>query len=334
MAIDLLELKNMVMRHQAVVRIVITDIKGSTPRGVGTSMLVWATGESGTIGGGALEYQAIKTAREALTKKTGWTASHPLGPDLGQCCGGFVKLAGEYFEDKNLPTGEEGYFLRVLPENGANSLPIDIPLVLRRQLSALRREGRPIEPLLAENWFLEPLAKAKTDLWIWGAGHVGRALVDIFSKLPDLDITWIDTAADRFPEDVGDHIHILYAEHPQNFVRHAPQKADHLVLTYSHALDLDLCHALLNHSFGSAGLIGSKTKWGRFKKRLKSLGHTAAKIDNITCPIGRREFGKHPQQIAISVASEFLTRDTVSHKKETRLLTTSGAHGENLKAKV
>jgi len=308
MAIDLLELKNMVMRHQAVVRIVITDIKGSTPRGVGTSMLVWATGESGTIGGGALEYQAIKTAREALMKKTGWTASHPLGPDLGQCCGGFVKLAGEYFEDKNLPTGEEGYFLRALPDNGAKALANDIPIALCRHLSAARREGTAIEPCLAKNWFLEPLVQAKTDLWIWGAGHVGRALIDIFSKTPDVDITWIDTAADRFPEVVSDQIQIHYSECPQTFVIHAPRKAYHIVLTYSHALYLALCDALLRHHFGYAGLIGSKTKWTRFKKRLMMAGHDENNVKRITCPIGQPELGKHPWQIAIGVAAEFLSR--------------------------
>ena len=72
----------------------------------------------------------------------------------------------------------------------------------------------------------------------------------------------------------------------------------------------------LSHKFSSAGLIGSKTKWVRFRKRLKSLGHNESMINLITCPIGRPEFGKHPHQIAIGVASEFLMSD-VAFKKET-----------------
>ena len=330
MAIDLLELRKQVTKYGSVVRIVITDIKGSTPRGVGTSMLVSATAERGTIGGGALEYQAIKTARDALKLKTGWTASHPLGPDLGQCCGGFVKLAGEYFDATNLPSDKEGYYLRALPTQGVQTGTDNIPLSLHRRLSALRREGTVSEPTLVENWFLEPLAGIKTDLWIWGAGHVGRALVDVFSKLPDLSLTWIDTTADRFPEDSHETVQILYSCQPEKFVKYAPKDAHHLVLTYSHALDLKLCNALLTHRFGSAGLIGSKTKWARFRKRLESIGHHEVLINSITCPIGRPEFGKHPYQIAISVASEFLLSDAVSKKETNSFLNVSGDRCENL----
>ena len=325
MAIDLLELQKKVMQYGAVIRIVITDIKGSTPRGVGTSMLVWATEESGTIGGGALEYQAIKTARDALKSKTGWTASHPLGPDLGQCCGGFVKISGEYFDANNLPSGKQGYYLRAMPPKGFQNQEDEIPLSLQRRLSALRREGTVLEPIWGENWFLEPLVSIKKNLWIWGAGHVGRALVDVVSKLPDLNVTWVDTAADRFPEDPSESVQILYSDQPQKFVKHAPQDAHHLVLTYSHALDLDLCNTLLSHRFSSAGLIGSKTKWVRFRKRLKSLGHNESMINLITCPIGRPEFGKHPHQIAIGVASEFLMSDVAFKKETNSFLNVSGS---------
>ena len=325
MAIDLFELQKQVIQYGAVVRIVITDIKGSTPRGVGTSMLVWATEASGTIGGGALEYQAIKTARDALKSKTGWTASHSLGPGLGQCCGGLVKLSGEYFDAENLPSVKDGYYLRAMPTKGLQTCEDEIPLSLKRRLLALRRKGPLSEPILFENWFLEPLASTKKDLWIWGAGHVGRAVVDVVSKLPDLNVTWVDTAADRFPEDPNETVQILYSDQPQKFVKHASQDAHHLVLTYSHALDLDLCNALLSHKFSSAGLIGSKTKWARFRKRLKSLGHHETLINLITCPIGRPEFGKHPNQIAIGVASEFMMSNVPSKKETKSVLNLAGS---------
>jgi xanthine dehydrogenase accessory factor len=89
-------------------------------------------------------------------------------------------------------------------------------------------------------------------------------------------------------------------------VRYAPKKADHLILTYSHEIDLDLCHRLLGHGFRSAGLIGSRTKWARFRKRLAALGHAPAAIERITCPIGTPALGKHPQAIAIGVAAAML----------------------------
>ena len=96
------------------------------------------------------------------------------------------------------------------------------------------------------------------------------------------------------------------ASSPGDLVAQAPRDADHLILTYSHALDLDLCHRLLSHGFNTCGLIGSATKWARFRSRLAALGHTPAQIARIQCPIGDPAFGKHPQAIAISVAAAFL----------------------------
>jgi xanthine dehydrogenase accessory factor len=87
---------------------------------------------------------------------------------------------------------------------------------------------------------------------------------------------------------------------------------EHLVLTFSHALDLELCHRLLNRGFRSCGLIGSATKWGRFRSRLRALGHEAAEIGQIRCPIGDPSLGKHPQAIAVGVVAEMLRVSTVA----------------------
>jgi xanthine dehydrogenase accessory factor len=99
---------------------------------------------------------------------------------------------------------------------------------------------------------------------------------------------------------------VLPAAEPAALVRYAPRHADHLVLTRSHELDLQLCHALLLHGFASLGLIGSQTKVARFRSRLSSLGHTAAHISRIACPIGDPALGKHPQAIAVGVAAALI----------------------------
>ena len=98
----------------------------------------------------------------------------------------------------------------------------------------------------------------------------------------------------------------LVAADPPRAVPHAPADAHHLVLTYSHEIDLALCHALLSHGFASAGLIGSTTKWARFRKRLEQLGHSDASILRIACPIGDPTLGKAPQAIAIGVTALLL----------------------------
>ena len=230
------------------IRITVTRTAGSAPREAGAQMLVWADRTEGTIGGGALEWEAMAEARRMLQAgRRRHSASIPLGPAMGQCCGGSVSLLWEEAE--------------VITSSPA----------------------RP--------------------LWIYGAGHVGRALVNVMAPLPDFDITWVDTRADRFPQT---DVTTLVAADPALVVKHAPADADHLIFTYSHAIDLGLCNAILNHRFHSAGLIGSATKWARFRSRLAAMGHSNADISRIACPIGDPSLGKHPAEIAIGVASAII----------------------------
>ncbi len=270
---------------------VIAEVKGSAPREVGAAMLVWQGGQSGTIGGGTLEFEAANAAfdRHGATR-------HALGPELGQCCGGAVTLWTEQFDAGSLPTAEH-VFARG---------PGEMPLAARRTLDKARAQGQSPEPQLAQGWMIEPVAPRQTPLWIWGAGHVGRALVDTLAPLPDFDITWLDVAPERFPEPSPQNVKTLPAAQLASAMTLAPQNARHLILTYSHELDLALCHAALRHGFNWAGVIGSKTKWARFRKRLQGLGHSDAEISGICCPIGQRSLGKHPNAIAIGVAAQLL----------------------------
>jgi xanthine dehydrogenase accessory factor len=160
------------------------------------------------------------------------------------------------------------------------------------------------------------VAQTKRHLWIWGAGHVGRALVSVLVGLPNFDITWVDVAPDRFPDISADALRLLAVPSPAVAVQLAPKTAEHLILTYSHALDLELCHQLLGHGFSHCGLIGSQTKWARFKSRLLQLGHARASIHQITCPIGDPSLGKHPQQIAIGVAASMINTKRATQKQE------------------
>jgi xanthine dehydrogenase accessory factor len=88
---------------------------------------------------------------------------------------------------------------------------------------------------------------------------------------------------------------------------HAPEAARHVILTYSHDIDLALCDAALRRGFAGCGVIGSDTKWARFRRRLAALGHAEEAIARIDCPIGDRTLGKHPQAIAVGVAAGLLS---------------------------
>lgn len=233
------------------VRVTVIAAKGSVPREVGAAMLVRPDGIEGTIGGGALEWQAMAEARAILRKDTGPVERPvPLGPGLGQCCGGAVTLRFER----------------------ADGLP--------------EASGAPV--------------------WIWGAGHVGRALAAVLGPLPGVAVTLIDDAPGRFPDALGEGVTRLVAADPVRAMAHAPDDAHHFVMTYSHDIDLALCDAGLRRGFASLGLIGSATKWARFRSRLSATGHPDAEISRIDCPIGDPELGKHPQAIAVGVAARLL----------------------------
>ncbi len=293
-------LHDAVVRHGVVARVVIAGFEGSAPRETGAAMLVWAGGQSGTIGGGALEWQAIAQAKGMLA---GGVSLHlarvPLGPSLGQCCGGAVTLLTEVYDRGAVAALPDHVIARSVDGR-------EMPLAVKRLLANARGTGALPPAQLLQGWMVEPVARARRHLWIWGAGHVGRALVAVLAPLPDVAITWVDVAMERFPDEVPAGVRALPVPNPADAVALAPRDADHLILTYSHALDLDLCHRLLLHGFGSAGLIGSATKWARFRSRLAALGHDGQTIARIQCPIGEPALGKHPQQIAIGVAVAFL----------------------------
>ena len=100
MGFDREALREAVKTHGQVTRVVIAAIKGSSPREVGAAMLVWPGGQSGTIGGGTLEFQAAEAARSQSAPAR--LTHHALGPELGQCCGGAVSLFSEVFDQKAL----------------------------------------------------------------------------------------------------------------------------------------------------------------------------------------------------------------------------------------
>lgn len=298
---DLAALHSTVTAHGPTARVVIAAHDGSSPREVGASMLVWATGQSGTIGGGALEHEATTRARAHLDATRPLLTREALGPRLGQCCGGAVTLLTEVFTADTLPQAEAGVIAR----------PIDgrpMPLAVKRLLARARGEGVLPRPALLQGWMVEPAARPDRHLWIWGAGHVGRALTAVIAPLPGVAITWVDIAADRFPETVPGTVTVRIEADPAQAVTTAPQDAEHLIVTFSHALDLELCHRLLTHGFATCGLIGSATKWARFRSRLAALGHAPGTIARIDSPIGDPALGKHPQAIALGVATDFLRR--------------------------
>lgn len=303
---DHIALTNAIVAHGPVVRVVITDYAGSSPRETGAAMLIWADGQSGTIGGGALEFKAAEAARAMLNSapNTRSVKTYPLGPALGQCCGGSVTVLSEQFAG-TMGHDTDAFIARPLASGVAPTSELSaLPLSARRAAQAIR-DGRGTALTVTDGWIIEAVRAPDTPLFLYGAGHVGRAIAHVFHGLP-FTVTMVDDAAARFPDPVPAHITPLLAANPADAVALAPDYAVHLVLTYSHALDLEICHRVLGRPFRHLGLIGSATKSARFRSRLAALGHTPAQIARLKCPIGDRSLGKEPAVIALGVTTEML----------------------------
>ncbi|MBL4806902.1 MAG: xanthine dehydrogenase accessory protein XdhC [Rhodobacteraceae bacterium] len=310
---NLAELTEQVAEHGAVVRVLITGFQGSTPRETGASMTVWATGQSGTIGGGALEWEAARQARKLLDKSGDWqrgVLKMPLGPALGQCCGGTVSLLMERFSAREITEISAVAPTFTRPKADGIS-PAPAPLQAARLLRIKRSGAGDSNVDNGNGWISEAICQPLTPLWLYGAGHVGREIVRVLTGLP-FSITWIDTSRARFPAEISDDVDWLTSQNPAALVSVAPKDALHFVLTYSHAHDLEICHQVLSRDFGHLGLIGSASKKARFLKRLRELGHSDTVLARLECPIGDRSLGKTPQAIAIGLAYSLMQSNIVS----------------------
>ena len=155
MSFDFEDLSDAVCRYGSVARVVVADVRGSAPREIGAAMLVWQDGQSGTIGGGALEYEAVDRARAVLGGGKPRLDQCPLGPSLGQCCGGSVTLLTERWDTKTLGDLGEGPVARAASGSGS------MPLTVSRVLKTARGEGIEIQPQLLAGWMIEPLTQRK-----------------------------------------------------------------------------------------------------------------------------------------------------------------------------
>ena len=252
----------------ALVLVQVDHTQGSVPREAGAWMAVTPQHVINTIGGGHLEFQAIEEARVLLRQPVAepMVLRYPLGPSLGQCCGGVVHLRYEYCE------------------------PL-APALAAERVQRLQAKHRPVA--------------------LFGGGHVGRALIQVLAPLP-FAITWIDSRDEIFPSPLPGNVQAEHSDPVQSAVDDLAPGSQVLIMSFSHAEDLEVVAACLrrqrlHNDLPYVGLIGSATKWATFRHRLESRGFSAEELDRITCPIGVPGIeGKEPEVIAVAVAAQLL----------------------------
>jgi xanthine dehydrogenase accessory factor len=278
----------------------VVAVSGSAPRDAGAYMVLRSDGGFwGTVGGGELEWRLMAEARDMISagqsvaRRRDW----PLGPDLGQCCGGRVATVVEVFTRQDL-VSLRGLAAREVVET----------FTLQARIGPDGRVHRePATDVVPAGGWLESFGDSSSALFLFGAGHVGRALVLALAPLP-LRVVWIDPRREAFPSHMPANVSAIHSPDPPSELAADLVGADVMVMTHSHPLDLAIVEAALRRpDLGHVGLIGSATKRARFMTRLRaaSLGEAAAQ--RLVCPIGVPGIaGKEPAVIAASVAAQLL----------------------------
>ncbi len=288
--------RDRIARDGGVVRASLVGVRGSAPREAGAMMLITESDIWQTIGGGSLEFEVMATARAMLAAPAGsWqrqVVSAALGPDMGQCCGGHVKVLLERFGAAEAATlaALDGCRRLAHPLAGT-AAPIDA--------------GDAAIGLSSDrSVFVAPVMPPGRPLFLYGAGHIGRALAPHLLAL-QLDLHWVDIEEGRFPATMPDGATRVVASDPSVIAMHAPAEALHIVITHNHALDEAICHRILaGPGFARLGLIGSATKAARFRSRLAKAGIAPDLLDRLVCPVGLPAItGKHPARVALSIAA-------------------------------
>jgi len=289
--------------------VTVASVRGSAPREAGARMVVGPEGGfRGTVGGGELEWRAIGAAREALARDApaATLSRFALGPDLGQCCGGSVRVLNEVFGPDRLDA------VRTLTAREAAG-PFGTrgrlgPLTVERVVDdSVAPDGPAVE--IEGDLVVERFRDPRHPVWLFGAGHVGRALMLALAPLP-FELTWIDERDGIFPAALPANVRAVHSPDPAAELARAPAAAAIVVMTHNHPLDLAIVHAALaDGRFGYVGLIGSASKRARFTSRLRKGGVPEARIADLVCPVGMPTIrSKHPAAIATGIAAQLLER--------------------------
>ena len=262
MTLRLPELKAFLLGNPQAIACELTSVRGSSPREQGTFMVVGPEAIFGTIGGGALEYMVIEHARRLLaTRRAAEAMDVPLGPEIGQCCGGRVAVSLRFAEQE-----------------------------VRDELASR---------VAAEDARLP-------HVYVFGAGHVGRALAQMLALLP-VQLQVIDTRLEELamlPAGIPSRAVAM----PEAVVRAAPPGSAFVILTHDHALDFLIAQEALRRTDSPyVGMVGSATKRARFSSWFRDEGGDPSALERLVLPIGAQGLGdKRPSVIAALAAAEIM----------------------------
>jgi len=257
------------LSKEPAVLVTVEAVSGSAPREQGAWMAVFAEGQLGTVGGGHLEWVCLTQARERLARASG-SLPEPGWRHRAALGPSLGQCCGGVME------------LAFEPVHAGD---------IKRLQNALAPERHPLA--------------------LFGGGHVGQAIVRAAQPLP-FELTWIDSRDEIFPADLQAVVHCEHSDPVHRAVDALAVGSRVLIMSFSHAEDLDIVARCLQRrrqrqDLPFVGLIGSRTKWSVFRRRLRERGFSDEELDQVICPIGLPGIrGKQPAVIAASVVAQLL----------------------------
>ena len=323
-------LRAALVRGERAVLCTIVASSGSSPRGEGAKMAVFADGTAlGTIGGGAVERKSQEYARELL-RSGGGTLVHAfrLSPnevqDIGMICGGNVTVAFQVLDAAALPvldavlealtrSDRDVWLITPVQEGLSWSLGLWDAVHGLRFADALSMEE--LRPLLlsrgvlrkeAPAFYVEPLVQAGV-VYLFGGGHVGKALCPVLTQVGFRVVLYDDRPQAALPEQFPQAVRIVLGDYRHIFDHITITDRDYVVImTPGHQSDFELLAQVLTTPAAYVGCIGSKHKVAATREKLAALGFSEADMDRVHSPIGLPIGGETPEEIAISIAAEMI----------------------------
>lgn len=322
-------LQRLLDNNKKVVMVMVAAVQGSTPRDAGARMLVTETGFSQTIGGGHLEYKAIQIARNMLTDGSSNRLQYfSLGAGLGQCCGGRVALYFELITSTSSWLKDFGQLIlqqqnfvqvialskqakhvsmlvtanKVIPDNCKHK---EISILARNWLA--NGDHTDINCIRGQQYIFDPLISETFNLYLFGAGHVGQALVKQLEDQP-CRVYWVDSRENQFPQQIPSNVKTIHTDTGEAIIDEAAAGSYFLVMTHDHGEDQRLAEQILKKkNYQYFGLIGSLTKRRKFEQRLKRRGFQKQQLSSMTCPVGIDGIkSKRPAAIALAITAEII----------------------------
>lgn len=311
-------LQNAIKSDHKAVLVTVVNVAGSAPREAGASLVVTNTKTTGTIGGGNLELRCIAQARELLAAKPVRNCKQiALGPSLGQCCGGRVEILFD------VVTPDTDWFIELTASHNTNDnlwlcrsvnsadAVVATESKLKQRLPADTvdsKDGLHASFLVTHGdyrWCYQSLRVNRPQVMVYGAGHVGQAVVTQLSLL-DCLVTLLDSREEWLYLQPDLKISRVLTDTPDEDAVNTPDEVAHVIMTHSHSVDFDICHALLKKGkFSWLGLIGSETKRQTFINRLQPRGVSELEISRLRCPIGCLQVeSSRPELISLNLAAE------------------------------